>query len=291
MPAGVQPVHDWFPLSRCGDGCIGPHDQVSAPARWFRTVRVVVTVCRLVSMGMLVAPLPRTVRRRYARHASSRLLTAFGVRVEVIDERPFAGRGAGLVVANHVSLLDIAAISAVVPARFVAKAEVAESAATGFISRRFGIIPLRRQSLRELPTAVDAVVGRLQSHESVAVFPEGTTFCGAPGIGRDGRTHRGAGRFHPAFFEAATIAAVPVLPITVSYHHADGSAAAEAGFIGDDGLGDTLRRVMSARSLTVRVRIHELELPSGDRRELAARCERVVLGVAALSAVPLPTAA
>lgn len=277
-----QPVHGWFPVSPCGDGCIAPHARASAVARWVRIARLIMTLSWLTALAVVVAPLPGAVRRRFARLAAARLLVALGVRIEVIDERPFAGRGAGLVVANHVSFLDIAAIAAVVPARFVAKAEVAEAAATGFLCRRFGIIPLRRQSLRDLPATVGAVTGRLQLHESVAVFPEGTTFCGAGGIG-----HRGAGRFHPAFFEAATIAAVPVLPITVSYHHSDGSAAAEAGFIGDDGLGDTLRRVLSAPSITVRVRIHELELPAGDRRELAARCERAVLGVHAAPTLPV----
>ncbi|WP_245556959.1 lysophospholipid acyltransferase family protein [Jongsikchunia kroppenstedtii] len=278
-------------MSACGDGCIAPQARVSAIARCGRVVRLVATAGWLLALAVMVAPLPGVVRRRFARRAAARLLAALGVRIEVVDERPFAGRGVGLVVANHVSFLDIAAIAAVVPARFVAKAEVVESAATGFLCRRFGIIPLRRQSLRDLPATVHAVTGRLQLHESVAVFPEGTTFCGAPGVDRGGHVHRGAGRFHPAFFEAATIAAVPVLPITVSYHHRDGSAAAEAGFIGDDGLGDTLRRVLAAPSITVRVRIHELELPAGDRRELADRCERVVLGVdrrGPINASPVP---
>jgi len=278
----LAPVHGWFPMSPCGDGCIAPHARASAAARWARVARLGATLVWLIALAVAVAPLPGAVRRQFARSAAARLLAALGVRIEVIDERPFVGRGAGLVVANHVSFLDIAAIAAVVPARFVAKAEVTEAAATGFLCRRFGIIPLRRQSLRDLPDTVRAVAGRLQLHESVAVFPEGTTFCGAGRL-----AHRGAGRFHPAFFEAATSAAVPVLPITVSYHHGDGSAAAEAGFIGNDGLGDTLRRVLSAPSITVRVRIHELELPAGDRRELAARCERAVLGASAGSAVPV----
>jgi 1-acyl-sn-glycerol-3-phosphate acyltransferase len=64
----------------------------------------------------------------------------------------------------------------------------------------------------------------LRAGRSVAVFPEGTTFCGAA-----------RGRFRPAVFQAAVDAGAPVAPVSIAY----GSTAPA---FGDDSLWSSVRR-------------------------------------------------
>lgn len=265
-------LHAWFPLGECGADCVRP------PRSRAGGLRAAVRVTRLllvVSMLGVAAPVVWRVapdrRHRFARWSSRRVLVALGIALVVNDRRlidadPRVPIG-GLVVANHVSFLDTLAISAITPARFVAKSEVLEMPGFGLLARRLGVIGVVRSSLRELPGTVERVAQALRDGGAVAVFPEGTTWCGAA-----------AGWFRPAFFAAAHAAGAPIMPMTVEYHEDDGRHCSAAAFIGEDSPLDTLRRVLAVRAMTITVTAHRVELPTPDRRADARLAQAAVLG-------------
>lgn len=273
QPFANQPVADrdaenpWLPVSQCGSSCIPPEsDRVSGLRLAWRITALVLVVL----VGALLIPIVLLCGRRsrvmYCRVWARRTLAASGMRLEVIDHRPAHGRRVRgtLIVANHISFFDVLAVAAIAPSRFVAKAEVLSMGAMSLIPRCFGVLAHRRGDLRSLRPGVEQVTRLLDRGRPVAVFPEGTTWCGAV-----------AGRFRPAFFQAAIDAGVPVLPMRLAYHRA-GRPATSPGFLGDDELGDTFGRILRARELTVTVTVHPLELPAGDRRVLAARCDDLI---------------
>ena len=270
-PATDTPRHAWYPASPCGDLCHA--DNPFAPANVFvvaiRVALLAASTAVVLLVGSLMVFLPRLLRRAYIRTSARTLLWSVGVRVVIDDRRPFSASTRGLVVSNHISYLDILAVAVVNPARFVAKCDVMSMPVVSTLARRLGIISIDRGSLRTLPATVDRAVAELQADNSVAVFPEGTTWCG-----------RARGDFRPAFFQAAIDAGVPVIPLHVEFE-VSGMVTAAAGFIGDDSPADTLRRVLRTRGLAVRVQVHESQLPGSDRRELAERCAELVGGVPA----------
>lgn len=265
---GERTVHDfhaWYPTSPCGESCLGSAQRRAGKAVMVARVIRLATVLMLIAVaGLLITPMPRMARRVFLRRSAQELLRAIGIRIVVDDRRPFGSRARGLVVANHISYLDILAIAVVQPSHFVAKSDIAQMPGISALARRFGVICVDRGSLRKLPDAVGAATAGLSEDSSVAVFPEGTTWCG--------QAH---GSFRPAFFQSALDAGVPVLPIGIAFS-AVGSRCTAAGFIGDDGPADTLRRVLGVRGLAVHVSLHEPQLPHGDRRALAARCESMI---------------
>lgn len=212
------------------------------------------------------------------RHRAAAALDALGVALTATGpltvnpqhapREPQHGVGT-LVVANHVSWLDIPALLTLEPVRFLAKREVAGWPFVGGQARRMGTLLLDRWSLRGLPAAVDAVAERLRAGETVVVFPEATTWCSAPG-----------GPFRRAVFQAALDAGAPVRPITLSYRQR-GTPSTIAAFVGDDGLASSLARVVRARELEIHVDVHDLLDPAGDRRTLAHRAQHAVQGDAA----------
>ncbi|SDU45243.1 lysophospholipid acyltransferase family protein [Gordonia westfalica] len=262
--------HPWFPVSTCGGDCLGPRatkrvlDAAVMSWRLCRLGAVVGWIIGILVADEAMARLRGRPRRPLRARASGPLLAALGIGV-VIEDRRRDPRATGLIVANHISFLDVLALALVSSAHVVAKSDVVDMPVVARIARRFGVIAVDRGTLRGLPAAVGGVSSRLAAGSSVIVFPEGTTFCGRTG-----------GEFRPAFFQAAVDAGVPVFPVRLRFLGPDGHAATAPSFIGDDSPLDTLRRVLRARGLTAAVRLEPAESPGTDRRELARRCERVL---------------
>ena len=101
-------------------------------------------------------------------------LALFAVRVHQSGTPPGPGEGA-LVLANHVSWLDIVALGSLRPLSFVAKSEIAGWPVIGIFAKLQRTIFIDR-SRRASTAAVNATVGdRLARGELVVLFAEGTT--------------------------------------------------------------------------------------------------------------------
>jgi 1-acyl-sn-glycerol-3-phosphate acyltransferase len=186
--------------------------------------------------------------------------------------------GGVLVVANHLSWLDILVLGSVQPMRMVAKREVRDWPLVGAVATKAGTLFVDRAGLRALPTVVAEVTIALRAGAAVGLFPEGTTWCGAA-----------SGVFRRAGFQAALDAGVPVRPVAQRMRLADGTATGVGAFIGDDTLVDSLLRVARLPGLVMEVEVLPplLPTPGLDRRELARRAE---LAIAAATGVPAPAA-
>ncbi|MBL1088828.1 MULTISPECIES: lysophospholipid acyltransferase family protein [Streptomyces] len=189
------------------------------------------------------------------------------------------GGGPGtLLVVNHISWLDIPALLAVEPVTLLAKREVGGWPVVGGLARRAGTFFIDRTDPRQLPSTVRELSRLLASGRSVAVFPQATTWCTA-----------GRGVFRRATFQAALDAGAPVRPVTLEYAQ-QGRPSTVAAFCGADTFLGSLRRVLAARALTVRVTAHPVltTADGADRRELAARAERAALYGRPVAAAPVP---
>ncbi|MFF1510925.1 lysophospholipid acyltransferase family protein [Streptomyces sp. NPDC058326] len=268
---GTTALSPWLPTAPCTPGHCAAHPEpahhAGTPPAGAGAVRASVRLAAglgAVLLGVLLAPaaalLPAAVRLALVRRWLRAVVRAFGVRVRY--EGAPAATGPLLVVANHVSWLDIPLIAAVLPGRMVAKAEVRRWPVLGTIAALGGTLFIDRDGLRALPGTVRAMAGVLADGGRVIVFPEGSTWCG-----------RAGGRFRRAAFQAALDAGCAVQPVRIDYRPTDAAA-----YVADDPLGSSLWRVVSTRRLTAVVRMPE-PLPGlrhPDRRTLAAAAQRAV---------------
>ncbi|WP_019203935.1 1-acyl-sn-glycerol-3-phosphate acyltransferase [Tsukamurella sp. 1534] len=278
IPVGTLRRHPWQQQSHCGAAC-SAQEPLHAGA-WLRATRwaAFLTVLLLGLLALVLTYVLGARARRMAIRCGARgMLWSLGMRVEPVGNVPLRA----LVVANHQSLLDIVAIASIAPAAFVAKADIFDARGVAVLMRAFGAIPLRRERLRELPATVEHVGRLLGRGSTVAVFPEGTTYCGF---------HRGD--FRPAFFQAAIDAGVDVVPVSLRYTMRlprpvrGARQSAVAAYVGEDSEIDTLARVIGARGVAVRVHATEVIdaaawAPAG-RRALAARAEAAVFADSSL---------
>jgi 1-acyl-sn-glycerol-3-phosphate acyltransferase len=234
---------------------------VSPAVRWLRAVAMCVQVCVVWLGAVMVAPrLAVTQRNALVARFSARTLRILGVRMRVLGARPLRD-GPVLVVANHVSWLDVYLLNAVLGGtRHVAKSEVARWPVAGAIARGFGTFFHARGNFRDAARVKDAVAAALCAGERVVVFPEGTTSEGED-----------VGPFHAAFFQAAVDARVPVQAVAVRYPGAGGRPDPAPAFVGDMTFVASLARVLRRRRLEARLTFGPVVLPADlTRRELGA---------------------
>ncbi len=266
----------WVPHSPCTTACVGDrgaHAGAGPALTARRYAAFAVTIAGAAAAG------PRLADGGELRSRARALLTALGVRLECeADGLTVSGARTGtLVVANHISWLDTLALLAVQPATLLAKREVGQWPVVGVLARRAGTRFIDREGLRSLPETVGELSALLRRGESVIVFPEGTTWCSAPG-----------GPFRRATFQAAVDAGAPVRPVTVSYAR-HGTPTTIPAYVGDGTFAASLHRVAATSDLSVRVVPHPALHPAGhDRRSLAALARTAVSGVPQNLTEPLP---
>jgi 1-acyl-sn-glycerol-3-phosphate acyltransferase len=197
-----------------------------------------------------------------------------------------APRGfAGLVVANHLSWLDILVIQSLLPGAFVAKTEVRRWPLIGPLAQACATIFVDRRSPRSARSMVDSSVAAMHDGWCVVAFPEGTSSDGA-----------GLGAFHANIFECAIRAGTPVQTLTLRYvDRHTGQVAPAAHFIGEMTLLSSLLRVLGQSSLCAQVHLGECLPVQGHTRKTLAqhahgRMRALLLALALLAAGTATTA-
>jgi 1-acyl-sn-glycerol-3-phosphate acyltransferase len=197
---------------------------------------------------------------------SARMLRLLGITLQATGTPPHVGPV--LLVANHISWLDILAINAVQPARFVSKADVRHWPFLGWLVACGGTLFIERERKRDALRVVHQVAEALTAGEIVAVFPEGTTSDG-----------HGVLPFHANLLQAAIATETPVQPMVLRYSDALAPVSAAAAYIGDTSLAESLWATARAQDLRVRVEVLGAQGTRHlDRRALAQNLSDSIAG-------------
>lgn len=196
-----------------------------------------------------------------------------GFKLVVIGE--IAREAPVLYVCNHVSYLDILVLGGLLPARFVAKSEVAGWPGIGFFAKLGRTVFIhRRPVLAASQTAL--LASHLKDRESLIIFPEGTSTDGNRVLS-----------FKSALFSAADVEVdgrlVLVQPVTLAYTRLNGLPMGRAfrplfAWYGDMTLASHLWQALGQGRVQVEVEFHPPVRQSdyATRKSLALHCQRQV---------------
>jgi 1-acyl-sn-glycerol-3-phosphate acyltransferase len=204
--------------------------------------------------------------RALAQHHWSRGVCALcGVRFEVHGSAP---RGGALLVANHLSYLDILVLGALFPCTFVSKAEVARWPVVGFLARALGTLFLERERKRDLGRVNEELQKRLARGEALVLFPEGTSTSGAQVL-----------PFRPALLEPAVALGLPVHYAALQYATPPGERPASevVCWWGDMRFLPHFLALLALPSIEVALVFGDEPVRSADRKDLAVRLQRAVV--------------
>lgn len=204
--------------------------------------------------------------RRHAlnRAWSLKMLRLCGMRLVVHNDGARLDRGA-LVVANHISWIDIYVINAWRPTPFVSKAEIRQWPLVGWLAQQLDTVFIQREKRSDAKRIMHELSARLSAGELMCVFPEGTTSNGLALL-----------PFHANMFQAAVSAGAPVQPLCIMYEDAQGRQSTAPAYIDDLSLADSLTLLLRGGPLTAHVYVGEAISPGEDRRALAAQAEQVI---------------
>lgn len=186
----------------------------------------------------------------------ARMLRVLGI---TLCSRGAPHEGVALLVANHISWLDILAINAVQPARFVSKADVRRWPLVGWLVACGGTLFIERERKRDALRVVHQVAQALQGGDTVALFPEGTTSDG-----------HGVLPFHANLLQAAVSTGTAVQPLALRFSDSRQPVSAAAAYVGDTHLLRSLWSIVTTSRLQVDlIWLPHLAAEPYDRRMLA----------------------
>lgn len=201
------------------------------------------------------------------------MLQVMGIELVVRGTPP--GTGPTLLVANHISWLDILVLHAARHCRFVAKAEVRHWPLIGVAATGAGTLYVERESRRDALRVVHHMVDALRNGDVMAVFPEGTTGDGTSLL-----------PFHANLFQAAVSAHSSVTPVGLRF--VDGRSGAiclAPAYVGDDSLLGSVWRTLSAADVRAELTFGPaFDVTGLDRRQASALARTRIAALLGLNA-------
>ena len=237
----------------------------------FRGARLVLHLVYAVLLAIPYPHLSQTKRRRTLRIWSRQLLDILNIGIRTEGQRPTRGEGGCLIVANHVSWLDIFVLNTIYPSRFVAKAEVRDWPLIGWLCKRSNNIfierALRPKSIHQDAASINQQVSLLlEQGVCVGLFPEGTTTDGKQVM-----------HFHSALIQPAIDAGAMLCPIALRYLDEDGEQSGGAPFIDDMTLSRSIWRILRSPRFDALLVFTPALATAGENRRVLARAAQAAI--------------
>ncbi len=245
-----------------------------------RSARLGLHVVQGVATTLVVFPwIDLRHRRELIRRWSIAMLRILRVEARIHGVPPGGLPGNLLIVANHISWLDIFVMNTLQPARFVAKAELRRWPVVGWLSTSVGTLYVERARRRHARSVNSEAAAALLRGDVVAIFPEGTT--------TDGMTIL---PFKGSLLQPIVDAGGHVQPIGIRYRDSAGSPSVAPAYVGETSFATSFWNVTGERALIAELHlVPVLPARSRHRRELAREAEAAIRTVlAATERAPAP---
>ena len=217
----------------------------------------------------LRGPLTLEQRAEWMQFSGRIVLSSLGIHYRFEGQPPTRG----IVVANHLSYLDIAIFSAVMKCFFVSKAEISKWPYFGKAALAGGTMFVERASIASAERVASEIGERLALPIPIIFFPEGTS--------TDGSSVK---RFRSRLFEPAVRAEAPVTAAAIRYIFADGAEERDLCWFGDEAFLTHLWKALGTPDFIADIRFGEPRIYS-DRRVAADQTREQVVAMRASNLV------
>ena len=229
---------------------------------WFVWEVLVVILNYFLTAARAPKDKQRLERAAWLSRSSRRHLKIFGYKANVSGNIPKSG----LLISNHLSYLDILAISAVTPAVFVSKAEVRRWPLFGWFAAISGTVFVDRERRTHVGKVNREIESALDAGALVVVFPEGTSTNGETIL-----------PFRTSLLEPAASGNHEISVGWLHYELEDGDARNEVCYWGDHSFFSHVLHMLGKKSIHATLRFAKFHRTTGDRKILAGQLRDAVL--------------
>lgn len=229
-----------------------------------KTLKIILHILLVVPLCLLIFISTKNQQERIIRFWCKRLLSIFEISVEVTGfERNLVNQKKYLMVANHISWMDIIIIQSIKPCIFVAKSDVASWPLFGWVAQMTGTIFIKRDKISDIKKALKKMKRRLIKR-SVCIFPEGTSTNG-----------RYLLPFKSNLFQSSIDTEKSILPLCLRYEQKN-IYTDKTAFVDDMSLLDSIIKIKQERDIRVVVEILQPIRPRYNRKELASYTQEII---------------
>lgn len=231
---------------------------------WLRLLRLAWhLLVGALTVALLFPRLDRWEQGRRVTHWSAGMLRLLGVRLVVQGRAPHLRGNGALIVANHISWLDIHLLHSILPCRFIAKADIARWPLFGWLAAQTGTLFLAREKRSAIREMNATLAELLAEGECLALFPEGTTTAGDQVL-----------PFRSALLEPVIQSNASLCPMSVRYLDARGQRTEIPAYYGEMTLAESLWRIACAEPFTAEI-VFMTPIAAGtrNRRSLVSEVE------------------
>ena len=229
-----------------------------------KTFKIILHIVLVVPLCLLILISTKNQQERIVRFWCKRLLAIFEINVEVTGlETYLANQKKYLMVANHISWMDIIVIQSIKPCIFVAKSDVASWPLFGLVAQMTGTIFIKRDKVSDIKKALKKMKRRLIKR-SVCIFPEGTSSNG-----------RYLLPFKSNLFQSSIDTQKSILPLCLRYEQKN-TYTDKTAFVDDMSLLDSIIKIKQEKDIRAIVDVLQPISPRYNRKELASYTQEII---------------
>jgi 1-acyl-sn-glycerol-3-phosphate acyltransferase len=229
-----------------------------------KTFKIIMHILLVVPLCLLILVSTKNQQERIIRFWCKRLLSIFEIKVEVTGlDTYLVNQKKYLMVANHISWMDIIVIQSIKPCIFVAKSDVASWPLFGWVAQMTGTIFIKRDKVSDIKKALKKMKRRLIKR-SVCIFPEGTSTSG-----------RYLLPFKSNLFQSSIDTNKSILPLCLRYEQ-NNTYSDKAAFVDDMSLVDSINKIKQEKDIYVIVEVLQPIRPRYNRKELASYTQEMI---------------
>ncbi len=223
-----------------------------------KTFKIILHILLVIPLCLIILISPKKQQERIIQFWCKKLLSIFQIRVEIRGlEDYLVNQKKYLMVANHISWMDIIVIQSIKPSIFVAKSDVASWPLFGWVAKMTGTIFIKRDKVSDIKKALKKIKRRLIKR-SVCIFPEGTSTNG-----------RYLLPFKSNLFQSSIDTNKSILPLCLRYEQ-NNMYTDKVAFVDDMSLVDSILSIKQERDIKVVIEILPPIRPRFNRKELAS---------------------
>lgn len=240
----------------------------------FRLSRLLLHILSGLLQSIAYPYFNRAIQRWMARRWSKNFLEILNIKLIQNGTPPKEDEQRVILIANHISWLDIMVIMTRYPVRFVAKAEILSWPLLNILCRNAGTIFIDREKRNDTLRINQAISDTLSVGDSVAIFPEGATSNGTALL-----------HFHASLLQSAVDAQAALYPVAISYRDMAGLHNTKAAYVNITIL-ESLKLILEQPTIRVEISfLDSIRCKDKNRRELARLSEHAISEALQLSVV------